>query len=139
MWVRKSEDEIQEYRELEEAKRTSLVRPLLFASVLTAISIILYLFGYRGGSLRSGVMLLSTPSSFTLGTVLVAVFFFVFFFAFAVFRQRRKTFHSPSDSLLCRECKQPSHSNPAGLCQCGGALEPFAFFTWTEDAGQAEH
>ena len=139
MWVRKSEEEIQEHLNREEAKRTSLGRPLLFALILTAVAMILYLFGYRGGSMRSGVVIVSTPGVSILGTFIAGALLFTIFFAFFVYRQRRRGLYSPHDSVICRDCKEPSQANPSGVCQCGGTLEPFAFFTWTEDATQADH
>ena len=138
MWVRKPEEEIRVYLNQHEAKRRSLLRPFLFALALTASTLILYQWGCRGGSMRSGVVIVSTPDVFTLGTFIAGAFLFTIFFAFFVHLQRHRGLYSPFDSVLCRECKQPSRANPAGVCQCGGTLEPFAFFTWTEDATQAE-
>jgi len=134
MWIRKSEEEIQDYLHRQEAKKKSLLRPFLFALVLTVIALIIYSLGYRGGSLRGGVVLVSNPSSLSLSTLLGGIFLFVFFFAMALYNQRRRsTLFSASDSLLCQECKQPSNANPSVMCQCGGKLEPFACFSWIED------
>ena len=134
MWVRKSEDEIQDYLDQEEAKKKSLLRPFLFALALTVVTLILYSLGFRGGSLRAGLVIVSNPSSLGLSTLLIGIFLFVCFFAMALYNQRRRsTLFSASDSLLCRECKQPSNANPSVMCQCGGKLEPFACFTWIED------
>jgi hypothetical protein len=137
MWIRRSEEEIQKYMKAQEARRKSLLRPLLFALVLTVVALILYLIGYRGGSLRTGIVMFSDPRSLTLGIVFPAVFLFVTFFASTLLWQRRRTL-SATDSVLCRECKEPSHPNAEEVCECGGKLEPFAFFTWTEDAKQVE-
>lgn len=93
MWIRRSEEEIQSYLNGQEAKRKSLLRPLLFALALTFGALILYLVGYRGGSLRMGIVLLSDRGSLTLGTVGAGVFLFVIFFAFTLRWQRRRTFH----------------------------------------------
>ena len=139
MWIRKPEEEIRVYLNQHEARRKSLLRPFLFALALTASTLILYQWGCRGGSMRSEVVIVSTPGVFTLGTFIAAAFLFAIFFAFFVYLQRHKGLYSPFDSVLCRECKQASRANPSGVCQCGGTLEPFAFFTWTEDATQAEH
>jgi hypothetical protein len=134
MWVRKSEEEIQDYLDQQEAKRKSLLRPFLFALALTLVSLIIYSLGFRGGSIRAGIMLVSDPSLPGKATLLSGVFLFITFFAIALYNQRRRSsFFSASDSLLCRECKQPSDSNPSAFCQCGGKLEPFAFFSWNED------
>ena len=134
MWIRKPEQEIQDFLDQQEAKRKSLLRPLLFALILTVIALILYSVGYRGGWLGGGLVLVSNPSGFGVTTVFAAIFLFVIFFSFALYRQRRnRSSHSAHDILLCRECQQPSHANPAAVCQCGGKLEPFAFFSWMED------
>lgn len=139
MWVRKSEDQIQDYLDQQEAKKRSLLRPFLFALVLTVVSLIIYSLGYRGGSRQAGVVLVSNPSSPGIGSLFIAVSLFVFFFAIALYNQRRRsTVFSASDSLLCRECKQPSDANPSLICQCGGKLEPFACFSWIEAENATE-
>ena len=134
MWIRKSDEEVQAYFDEQKAKRESWSRPILWASTLTVISLTLYSFGYRGGWLRGGMVLVSSPTRLSLGSLIPAAFFFVFFFFLAVVQQRsRPVFsYSVSDQLLCRECKQPANGNPLGVCKCGGRLEPFAFFNWVE-------
>jgi hypothetical protein len=133
MWIRKSQAEIQSYLNEEEAKRKSLLRPLVFSFVLSVVVLILYQLGYRGGWLSRGMVLVSNPRGIDVRTVFTGVFFFAFFFALALYRQRRRTLYSAGDSLLCRECTRPAHANPSAICQCGGRLEPFAYFTWSED------
>ena len=137
MWVRKSEAQIEHYLNQQEARRKSLLRPFLFAIGLTVVSLIMYSLGYRGGWLRVGIVIVSSPLDSPVGLVLPGVGLFIFFFAFFLYRQRRPrtVSHHASDSLLCRGCKQPSlNTDPSGLCQCGGKLEPFAFYNWVEDA-----
>ena len=140
MWIRNSEEEIQDFLQRQEAKKKSLLRPFLFALMLTVISVIIYSLGYRGGWLSGGIVLVSNPSGFSMTTVLVALFLFAFFFVFALYWMRRTSFH-PSDNLLCRECKQPSQAGAAAVCECGGKLEPFEFFRWAEDEkpGEVHH
>ena len=139
MWIRKSKEEIQDYLDQQEAKRKSLLRPFLFALVLTVIAMVLYSLGYRGSSLRWGVMLVSNPSSLSKATLFSGIFLFIFFFAIALYNQRRRgSFFSASDTCLCRECKQPSDANPSLRCECGGKLEPFAYFRWEEDENPNE-
>jgi hypothetical protein len=82
MWIRKPEEEILAYLNEHEAKRRSLLRPLLFALALTASILILYQWGCRGGSMRSGVVIVSTPGVFTLETFIAGAFLFAIFFAF---------------------------------------------------------
>jgi len=134
VWTRKPEQEIQDFLDQQETKRKSLLRPFLFALILTVIALILYSLGYRGGWLGGGLVLVSNPSGFSVTTVFAAIFLFAVFFSFALYRRRRnRPSYSVHDILLCRECKQPSNANPAAVCPCGGKLEPFAFFSWTED------
>ena len=134
MWARRSDEEIREYLEREEAKRRSLLRPFLFALGLTAGALALYALGYRGGWLRGGVVLLSSPGGLGARTLFVGAFFFALFFAVAVYNRRRRgpSAYNPGDSLLCGECRQPAVADASGVCRCGGRLEPFAFFTWNE-------
>ena len=138
MWVRKSEEEIQDYLNQQEAKRKSLLRPFLFSFIFTVIAIIIYSLGYRGGSFTSGIYLFTSPSGLNKRMILAGTFLFVFLFTLALYRQRRGTSFWASDHFLCRECTEPSSANPSMICQCGGRLEPFAFFNWTEDAERTE-
>src|SRR5258708_2742483 len=106
----------------------------MFALMLTVIGLIVYSLGYRGGWLRGGLVIVSSPSGFGIATIFAGIFLFAIFFPFALYRQRRnRSSHSAHNILLCRECKQPSNANPAAVCRCGGKLEPFAFFSWKED------
>jgi hypothetical protein len=138
VWVRKDEGEIRGYLERQEERRKSFLRPFLFALGLTAVAMILYSAGYRGGWLRGGLVLVSGPEGFGPKTLLVAAFFFTSIFALAVYNRRRHGSSSPDagEILLCRECRQPSHAGASGACGCGGGLEPFAFFNWVE-AGES--
>jgi hypothetical protein len=137
MWTRKSESEIREFLAEQEAKRKSLLRPLLFASILTVISVIIFSLGYRGGWLRGGMVFVTNPSGLGLKTVFIGLFFFALFFAIAVYNQRRhNSLFSTSDSLLCRDCNEPSDGHLSARCECGGTLEPFAYFNWVEDETQ---
>ncbi len=134
MWIRKPEQEIQGFLDRQDAKQKSLLRPFMFALMLTMIGLILYSLGYRGGWLRGGLVVVSSPSGFGITIIFAGIFLFAIFFPFALYRQRRnRSSHAAHDILLCRECKQPSNANPAAVCQCGGKLEPFAFFSWNED------
>lgn len=138
MWMRRSDEEIGEYLEREEAKRKSLLRPFLFALALSAGATILYALGYRGGWLRGGLVFVSSPGGLGARTLFVSAFFFALFFAVALLNRRRRgaSLYASGESLLCRECTQPFQANADGLCGCGGRLEPFAFFRWVEDEAQ---
>ena len=130
MWVRKSEQEIAELLELEEKKRNSLLRPFLFALIPTVIAVAAYSVGIRGGWLRGGVIFVSSRTGVSWQLLVASLFLFAFFFGIAFLNNRRV--RSP-DHLLCSVCKEPSHANSSTQCSCGGALEPFAFYTWTEE------
>ena len=138
MWVRKSEEEIQDYLNQQEAKRKSLLRPFLFSLIISVIGTTVYSLGYRGGSLSSGIYFFTNPSGFNIRAILIGIFLFVFLFALALYRQRRGKSFWASDHFLCRECTEPASANSSMTCQCGGTLEPFAFFNWTEDAERTE-
>lgn len=132
MWVRKSEEEIRAQREREEQGLRSLRRPLIVAASLSAVSVLLYSLGLRG-SFRGMVVYTESPASVA-RTAILGAFMFTMIFVIAVFNQRRRGALTPTagDSLLCRDCKEPSHYNPHGGCRCGGRLEPFSFFNWVE-------
>jgi len=64
VWTRKPEQEIQDFLDQQEAKGKSLLRPFLFALILTVIALILYSLGYRGGWLGGGLVLVSNSKWF---------------------------------------------------------------------------
>jgi len=139
LWIRKSKGEIQDYLDHQEAKKKSLLRPFLFALALTVVALVFYSLGYRGGWFRAGLVVVSEPGRFNLRTLFMGTLLFICFFAMALYNQRRRsTPFFASDSLLCRECKQPSNPNPSLMCECGGQLEPFAFFSWLEGENPTE-
>jgi len=129
MWVRKFEDALRLAQEKREIDRKRLLRPFVYACLFTAGSLVLYVRGYRGSILSFFVV--STTGVDDKRFPLIALGLFGFFFALAVYRQRRDgRFSTQADTLLCRECMNPARSNPEGRCQCGGNLEPFEYFDW---------
>lgn len=132
MWVRKTDDEIEQLLIKEEKKRKSLVRPFLFALALTAVATAAYSLGIRGGWLRGGLVIVSGRTGLSLQLLLASLFLFGFFFVVAFINNRRVR---SSDHLLCAVCKEPAHANPANKCSCGGELESFDFYNWTEEQG----
>jgi hypothetical protein len=136
MWIRKSETEIQECLDEEEAKKKSLLRPFLFSLAITVVVVVLFSLGISGVSFRGNVLMMVNRGGFRITTLLAAVFVFALLFVVMLYKQRRGGLFGPSagDSLLCSDCKEPSHPNSSGRCQCGGQLEPFAFYKWDEEA-----
>ena len=133
MWIRKLDNAILLAQEKKAIDRRNLLRPLGFAILLTAISLVLYAVGYRGGG--RGFLVVSTAGVNGQRFVLLALGLFGLFFALAVYNQRRDgIFSSHADTLLCRECLNPGRSNPEGRCQCGGNLEPFEYFDWVPES-----
>jgi hypothetical protein len=137
MWIRKPEEEIQEYLNRLEAKRRSLLRPFWFALALTASTLILYQWGCRGGSMRSGVVIVSTLGVFTFGAFIAGAFLFAIFFVFFVYLQRHRGLYSPFDSVLCRECKQPSHANPEACASVEGNWNRLSYWWMLRRAKEA--
>ena len=126
MWVRKSEKEIQHYSEWQEAKKKSVLGPLVF-SVFTVIFIV----GCSLAYIEVGFVFLNPNGSLNLVPIFAILLLFVCVFSMALYKQRKSTVESylANDTLLCRECKQPS-ANSSGRCECGGQLEPFGFYRW---------
>ena len=135
MWIRKSETEIQAYLDQEEAKKKSLLRPFLSSLAITVVVFVFTSLGVRGMSFSGNVFMMADQGGFRMATLLAGVFVFALLFVVMLYKQRRGSLFGPSggDSLLCRECKEPSHPSPSGRCQCGGQLEPFAFYRWDEE------
>jgi hydrogenase-4 membrane subunit HyfE len=126
MWVRKSEKEIQDYLDWAEAKKRSVLGPFLF-SLMTVIVIVGSALAYSA----PGFVFINPSGRLNLLPVFAILLLFVGLFSLALYKQRKSTvlFYLANDTLLCRECKQPS-ANPSGQCKCGGQLEPFGFYSW---------
>src|SRR5262245_37341496 len=134
MWVRRSDSEIQELLAEKEIKKRRLMPPILAGLGAGVFAMVVYYFGYRGGSLRLGFAY-TTDVGFTSRTVGAGAFTGTILFIFCLFMQRRTGSLSVTNDHLkrCDTCKQISQENPEMRCSCGGTLEPSEYFTWEDD------
>ena len=135
MWVRKSEAEIQQFLAQNEAEKKNIVRPLLFATAISIVVMLLYSFGLRGCS-RGFVFVAQQPDGFNGRTIFAGLFMFALFAVIAIYHQRTYGYilGGEHDIWRCRDCKQLEHVNLNKTCSaCDGKQEPSGFFSWVED------
>ena len=138
MWTRKSDLVIQEILVKERRMRSSLLRPLGSAVILSTICLVLYSLGLR--ACASGVVVLSnTPARFDVRFVIVSALTFLILFGIAVYRQRlHGGLFAGGRIMMCVACKESQHAQGSMRCLCGGALEPFDNFDWISDTDDEE-
>ena len=133
MWVRKSEKEIESWKQLQIEKRKNIVKPLLLALGIATASSVVYAVGYRG-RVRGMIFFTNSPSISGLRTLIIFTFLFLMIFSIALFNQRRYGVLTPiKDSMLCNQCKNPSAYIASQRCNCCGELEPYGHFDWVDD------
>ena len=139
MWVRKSEEEIQELLLQKEARKEilkkNLARPLLFAAAFGTVVMLLYSLGIRGCT--RGIALVSGRNDgFNSRTIFAGIFMFALIAAVSIYRQRKHGyfFGGDEDFARCEKCTETAHANPDNVCPaCGGKQEPTDFYSWVDD------
>ncbi len=72
MWIRKTDLEIKNFITQKELEKKSLHRPILFGTIFELLFIILFYFGFREGSLRTGFFSFQIKQDLTLKLYLQA-------------------------------------------------------------------
>ncbi len=133
MWIKKTDEEIQDVLRIEFESRKKLTKPLLIGAIFSVIFAVIYSIGFRGGA--RGFYFFSSPTNiFSQKSLLIGIFGFALFFFIALYLQRKGSSMLSTDNIfLCSKCKEPKHTNLQKLCGCGGVLEPFSFYDWEEE------
>lgn len=133
MWIKRSDLEIKQFLDKQERKTRSLLRPAVYGLLWGTMVTLLYSLGYRGGS--RGFYIFAQPQALDLITLILAIGIGIVAFAMVLYRQRRgRTFFADTnDTRLCSQCWQPS-SRPDNICDCGGQLDPYEYYSWVEPA-----
>lgn len=139
MWVRLSEADAADADAAEALRRRQLRGPLLTAGIMALLLIVLSALGYRGSSMRSGIIVTGEQRSLA-DPALLIVFGFVFAatFAMAYWRQRRtgRSLLGDAPSVICATCHEIAAEGALTSCSCGGNWEPIRRWTWASDEGE---
>lgn len=129
MWIRKSDIDISRVDAAGERKRRSFVRPAIYGLLWSSGITFAYYLGFRGT--RRAFMFAPT-GRLNAVTVIMGVMIFAIVAGIVYRKQLRgeKFFGDSTETLLCNGCWRPSS---AGLCGCGGSLEPYEYYEWQED------
>ena len=135
MWKKLSDAGISKAEEEKDRKRRSWRWPVLTAGLMAAAIATLWSFGFRGGNVSSGALLmvpatrLTDPSTFGI---------FVIVFGLVLYQSRRKMvrngqwlFGGPP-TVLCDRCQQAEAAGASPACGCGGSWEPIEHWEWID-------
>ena len=132
MWVRRGGPEI---RALQRARRWREVRvdpigPGICALGCAIFATALQSLGIPPGA-EPGVVLLPAGVATELLYASALVFITVYLLQIALSRIRAVTV-ARSVTVICEECQRPLPRTSSRRCECGGHLEPIAYWRWVE-------
>lgn len=137
MWKRLSDADISKATEEEARRRRSWRSPVLTAVLMAAALATLWSFGFRGGSISSGVVLIEPVTRLTDPSTLGA---FTITFGLFLYESRRKMirdgqwlFGGPP-TVLCDRCQRAEAAGASPRCECGGSWEPIHYWEWIDRA-----
>ncbi len=135
MWKRLSDADISKAIEEEAQRRRSWRSPVLTALLMAAALATLWSFGFRGGSISSGVVLVEPATRLTDPSTLG---FFTIIFALVLYQSRHKMiregqwlFGGPP-TVLCDRCQKADAAGASSGCECGGSWEPIHYWEWID-------
>src|SRR5262249_27763678 len=135
MWKRLSDADISKAVEEEERRRRRWRWPVLTAVLIAAAIAALWSFGFRGGYISSGAILLGPATRLTdpstLGILTIV-------FALVLYQSRRQMlrhgqglFGGPL-TVLCGRCQKAEAAGASPACECGGSWEPIHHWEWID-------
>jgi hypothetical protein len=141
MWTRLSEAKIAAIDEQEARRRRSVSRPLITALLMALPITALWMLGYRGGRMASGIMLFGPQQSVidwrTLFMFAVSTGV-MFVFAYRKQRSTGRGLFSEAPSVICTRCHSVNPAGASARCGCGGEWETTDHWDWTPEAKSAE-
>jgi hypothetical protein len=139
MWVRLSQDEISKIQTNSLYRARSWRRRILIALGWSTGLIILFALGFRGGSTRLGVLFLSSAYQGPLAPLMIMwLILTLLIIPIVTFVTGRNRGILAPGSGLCAQCLEPGHYHDGGRCGCGGVMEPFGYYRWTDDESSPE-
>jgi hypothetical protein len=135
MWKRLSDDDISKAVEEEERRRRRWRRPVLTAVLMAAAIAVAWSFGFRGGYISSGVVLMGPATRLTDPSTLGI---FTIVFGLVLYQSRRKMIRNGqglfggAPTVLCDRCQKAEAAGASPACECGGRWEPIHHWEWID-------
>jgi hypothetical protein len=136
MWKRLSDADISKAVDEEKRRRSSWRWPVLIAVLMAAACAALWSFGFRGGYIASGVVLMMGPVTRLTDPSTLGIFTIVF--GLVLFHSRRKMIRDGqglfggTPTVLCNRCQKAEAEGASPACECGGSWEPIGHWEWTD-------
>lgn len=135
MWKRLSDADISKAVEEEERRRRSWRWPVLTAVLMAPALAALWSFGFRGGYISSGVVLMG-PATRSTDPSTLGIFTIVF--GLVLYQSRRKMIRNGQGlfagppTVLCGRCQKLEAAGASPTCECGGSWEPILHWEWID-------
>ena|SRR5690349_9392269 len=135
MWKRLSDAEISKAVEEEASRRRSWRRPVVTSVFMAAGIATLWSFGFRGGYISTGVVLMEPSTRLTDPSTLCV---FAIVFGLFLYQSRRKMIREGralfggTPTVLCDRCQKAEAAGASPACECGGSWEPIQNWEWID-------
>ena len=135
MWKRLSDADISKAVEEEKRRRRSWRWPVVTAVLMAAVSAALWSFGFRGGYISSGAVLVG-PAARLMEPSTLGIFTIVF--GLVLYQSRRKMIRDGqglfggAPAVLCDRCQKAEMEGASPACECGGNWEPIHYWEWID-------
>ena len=135
MWKRLSGADISKAVEEDKWRRCSWRWPVLTAMLMAAALATLWSFGFRGGYISSGVVLMGPVTRLTDPSTLGI---FTIVFGLVLYQSRRKMIRDGqwlfggAPTVLCDRCQKAESAGAFPACECGGSWEPIHHWQWID-------
>jgi hypothetical protein len=128
MWVRKTPEDKQ-------SAERRFKYALIETSGITAIVLVLFAVGYRGGAMYGTPNFESPPpwNTYTaIKLVFVAVVVFIPCFLLRLRKKRPSSYIAGPTTMICTSCHTIEGERPNQQCACGASQEPLTDWKWVE-------
>ena len=135
MWKRLSDADISKAVEEEQRRRRRWRWPVLTAVLMAAAIAALWSFGFRGGYISSGVVLMGPATRLTDPSTLGI---FTIVFGLVLYQSRRKMIRNGqglfggAPTVLCDRCQKAEAAGASTACECGGSWEAIHHWEWID-------
>ncbi|MBI5497492.1 MAG: hypothetical protein HY904_20950 [Deltaproteobacteria bacterium] len=131
-WIPRDEDDARDALTRRQRDRRSILGPVVFSTVASAIAALMSVAGVHVSRRHVGPGPRADLTSRTGALSLLAVW--VLLTAILVFRKRRdgSMFGMEKDGWVCRSCGVFQTADAATPCACGGAFERVELFRWVD-------
>jgi len=140
MWKRLPDSVIAEARRVHLLQQRAWPRRFKLTAMWTLIGMVLFALGFRGGSPRTGIFLMSSVQTGSIvPLILISPFCFMLVLPLVILATWHDRKYSLACGAVCGSCGGSCGPTHETHCACGHVLEPVAHFEWVDsDPGQPE-